>query len=284
MTISSTVSRISTSCAAPVLGWVSSLRRSAQSIGLVVVIDVAEQQARLGSGGRSGGCRGSPAPTRSSCPCALSSLWKLHARAGRVHLQIEGRRLDGLLLLAGQLGEAVGEGVGDAEVHHVDPEHLHHLVAQVVDHLHRDAAGLGLVEGAGGVAVQGRPGLVVDLGLERGLERLVGVVGAEEVGVADEEALLVVVGVDEPAGDAVGAVAADLAGAGVEDVHAVDLDLDLAVLGVEDVDVRLAEDDEQVALAGVLQVVGHVQVGVHAGLEHGDAAELARTRWSGRRS
>ena len=42
----------------------------------------------------------------------------------------------------------------------------------------------------------------------------------------------------------------------------------------QDVDVRLAEDDEQVALAGVLQVVGHVQVGVHAGFEHGDAAEL----------
>jgi hypothetical protein len=45
-------------------------------------------------------------------------------------------------------------------------------------------------------------------------------------------------------------------------------------LGFEDVDVGLAEDDEQVALAGVLEVFGHVQVGVHAGLEHGDAAEL----------
>ena len=42
----------------------------------------------------------------------------------------------------------------------------------------------------------------------------------------------------------------------------------------QDVDVRLAEDDEEVALAGVLEVVGHVQVGVHARLEHGDAAEL----------
>ena len=52
------------------------------------------------------------------------------------------------------------------------------------------------------------------LGLEGGLERLVGIARAEEVGVADEEALLVVVGIDEPAGDAVGAVAADLAGVG----------------------------------------------------------------------
>ena len=31
---------------------------------------------------------------------------------------------------------------------------------------------------------------------------------------------------------------------------------------------------EQVAFAGVLQVFGHVQVGVHAGLEHRDAAQL----------
>ena len=36
---------------------------------------------------------------------------------GRVELQVEGRRLDGLLLVAGQAGEAVGEGVGDEEVH-----------------------------------------------------------------------------------------------------------------------------------------------------------------------
>ena len=38
--------------------------------------------------------------------------------------------------------------------------------------------------------------------------------------------------------------------------------------------VRLTEDDEEVALAGVLEVLGHVQVGVHTGLEHGDAAEF----------
>lgn len=66
-----------------------------------------------------------------------------------------------------------------------------------------------------------------------------------------EEALFVVVGVDEPAGDALGAVAPDLAGVRVENVDAVDLDPDLAVLGGEDVDVGLSEDDEEVALAGV---------------------------------
>ena len=42
----------------------------------------------------------------------------------------------------------------------------------------------------------------------------------------------------------------------------------------QQVDVRLAEDDEEIALAGVLEVLGHVQVGIHAGLEHRDAAEL----------
>ena len=36
---------------------------------------------------------------------------------GRVHLQVKGRGLDGLLLLAGEFGEAVGEGVGDEELH-----------------------------------------------------------------------------------------------------------------------------------------------------------------------
>ena len=70
---------------------------------------------------------------------------------------------------------------------------------------------------------------------------------------------------------------------GVEDVHAVDLHLDPRDLPVvpadrEDVDVRLAEDDEQVALAGVLQVVGHVEVGVHARLEDRDAAERFELR------
>jgi len=99
--------------------------------------------------------------------------------------------------------------------------------------------------------------------------------------VADEEAFFVVVGVDEPAGDAFGAVGSDFAGLGVEDIDAVDLDLDLAVVGFEDVDIRLAEDDEQVALAGVGQVAGHVQVGVHAGLEDGDAAEFFEFRGVG---
>ena len=83
------------------------------------------------------------------------------------------------------------------------PKHLHNLIPQVIDYLHRNPARLRAREGSRRGAVQGGPGVLVDFGLEGGLERLVGVAGAEEVGVADEEALLVVVGVDEPAGDAV---------------------------------------------------------------------------------
>ena len=95
---------------------------------------------------------------------------------------------------------------------------------------------------------------------------------------ADEEAFFVVVGVDEPAGDAFGTVAADFAGVGVEYVHTVYLDSHLAAFGFENVDVRLAEDDEEVAFADILEVVGHVQVCVHARIEHGDTTQLIELR------
>ena len=147
--------------------------------------------------------------------------------------------------------------------------------------LHRDAPGLRFGEGPGGVAVKAGPGVFVDFSLKGGLERLVGIVRPQEVGVADEETFLVIVGVDEPAGDPLSTVAADLAGVRVEHVHAVDLDLDLIVGGVKDVDIRLAEDDEQIPLAGVLEIVGHVQVSVHPGLEHGDSTEFVEFRRMG---
>ena len=78
--------------------------------------------------------------------------------------------------------------------------------------------------------------------------------GAEEVGVADEEAFFVVVGINEPAGDAFRAGADDFAGLGFEDVNAFDVDADLVLADRLDVDVRLAENDEEVAGAGVLQL------------------------------
>jgi hypothetical protein len=110
-------------------------------------------------------------------------------------------------------------------------EHLHHLIPQMIDDLDPDPPGGRFSGWAGRVAVQRGPSLLVDLGLERNLQRFVGIGGAQEIGVADEEDLLVVVGVDEPAGDARGAVAADLAGTGVEDTHAVNSDLCPVICG-----------------------------------------------------
>ena len=89
---------------------------------------------------------------------------------------------------------------------------------------------------------------------------------------ADEEAFFVVIGVDEPAGDFVGVAALDFAELRLEDVHSVDLDSDLAVVVGEEFDIGFAEDDEEVTGSGVFEFVGHVEVGVHPGLEHGEAA------------
>ena len=91
----------------------------------------------------------------------------------------------------------------------------------------------------------------------------------------DEKTFFVVVGVDEPAGDPVCSVAADFARVGVEDVDSVHFDADLAVFLGDQGDIRFAEDDEQVSFAGILEVVGHVQVGIHAGFEDGESAEFA---------
>jgi hypothetical protein len=90
--------------------------------------------------------------------------------------------------------------------------------------------------------VEGGPGFFVDFGFEGGFEGFVGIVLTEEVGVADEETFFVVIGIDEPAGDAVGAVAADFAGVGVEDIDAVNFDLELVAGGGKDFDVGFAED------------------------------------------
>ena len=150
----------------------------------------------------------------------------------------------------------------------------------MVDHLDRDAAALWLGKHYGGVTVEGGPGFRIDLGLQGGLQAFVGVVLTEEVGLPHEEAFAVVVGIDEPAGDVVGIITADLTSGGVEHVHTVDPHLDLIRLGLwtcglQDVDIRLPEDHEQVAFAGVLEVLLHMQIRVHACLQDGQVAELA---------
>ena len=205
----------------------------------------------------------------------MVELVKTQAGAGRVDLQIKNGGLDRFLILVGQLCQAVYKGVCDAEFHQSHLEDFHDFIAQMVDHLDRNATGGGLIEGTRGIAMQRFPGFFVDLGFEGGLEARIGIIGAQEIGMPDEEALFVIVGIDEPAGNAFGAVTAHLAGIGMEDIHPVDLDLDLPIFGIQDGNIRLAEDDEQVALAGVLQIIGHMQIGIHAGLEHRDGAQLA---------
>src|SRR3954469_921338 len=59
------------------------------------------------------------------------------------------------------------------ETSHSHPEHLHDLVAQVVDDLDGDPAGARLLKGARGVAGEGGPGVLVDLGAQGRFQRLV---------------------------------------------------------------------------------------------------------------
>ena len=95
---------------------------------------------------------------------------------------------------------------------------------------------------------------------------------------ANEEALFVVISVNEPAGDAVGAVADHFTGLRLKDIHAIYLDPEVAILLGDEVDIRLAQDDEEIALAGILEIFGHVEVGVHAGLEHWYPPKLSEFR------
>ncbi|MCY1371508.1 hypothetical protein D9M69_586580 [compost metagenome] len=62
----------------------------------------------------------------------------------------------------------------------------------------------------------------------------------------------------------------------LEHIDAIHLYADRSVGLWQQRDVRLAEDDEEIALAGVLEVFGHVQVCVHARLEHWQLAKLGK--------
>ena len=85
-------------------------------LGFVVVVDVAQQQAGLGS------VHNQPnVETHANRPevgvFRLVKLVELQRRMSRVQLEIEGRGLDCLLLVAGEPGEAVRKRVGDAKFH-----------------------------------------------------------------------------------------------------------------------------------------------------------------------
>ena len=66
-------------------------------------------------------------------------------------------------------------------------EDFHHLVAEVIDDFHGDAAGGRSWERARRVTVERLPGFGINFGLERGLETLVRVLGTEKIGVTDEK-------------------------------------------------------------------------------------------------
>src|SRR5258708_13297125 len=93
-----------------------------------------------------------------------------------------------------------------------------------------------------------------------------------------EETLFVVVRIDEPASDTVCSVAPYFTRAGIEDIHPVDLHPDPPIPLIEHRDIGLSEDHEQVPLAGILEFVRHVQIGIHPRFQHRNPPELAELR------
>ncbi len=87
-------------------------------IRLVVVVDVAEQEIGIALVNDQPDVAAHPHRPE-VLVLHLVDLVEAHAGIGRVELQIERRRLDGFLLVAGQAGKAVGEGIGDAKVHKI---------------------------------------------------------------------------------------------------------------------------------------------------------------------
>lgn len=87
-------------------------------VRLVVMADVAEQEARIALVNDQPDVR-----VHRNRPEVLVlrivELVEVQARIGRVDLQVERGRLDGLLLVARQTREAVSERVSDAELHRI---------------------------------------------------------------------------------------------------------------------------------------------------------------------
>ena len=85
-------------------------------VGVIVVIHVAQHQAVLSTMHDH-----SHIPADSDGPEIRISgsiqLVEPQPRLGRIYLKVESRGLHSLLLVTGQLGEAVSKCVGDAEVH-----------------------------------------------------------------------------------------------------------------------------------------------------------------------
>ena len=85
-------------------------------VGLVMVVDVAEQQTgrRLVHDDRDVRIH---THRLEVLVLRFVQLVELQSRCRQIHLEVKGRGLDGFLLLSRETGEAIGEGVGDEEVH-----------------------------------------------------------------------------------------------------------------------------------------------------------------------
>ena len=90
--------------------------RAPPSVCLVVMIDIAEQQAAVGLVDDQPDVAVDADGPEPLVP-RLVELVESHPGIGRIDLQIERGGLHGFLLVAGEASEAVGEGVGDAEIH-----------------------------------------------------------------------------------------------------------------------------------------------------------------------
>ena len=85
----------------------------------VVVVHVAQKQARVRPVDDETDVAADP-DRPEVLVLRLVKLVKLHPRIRRIHLEVECRRLDGLLFVASEATERVSEGVGDTEVQNVD--------------------------------------------------------------------------------------------------------------------------------------------------------------------
>ncbi|KFB73003.1 MAG: hypothetical protein AW09_001778 [Candidatus Accumulibacter phosphatis] len=85
-------------------------------IGPVMVVDVAEQEARIALVHDQANVAADTHRPEIPVPRPVQPV-QAHAGVGRVELQVEGRGLDRSLLVAAQARQAIGEGVGNAEFH-----------------------------------------------------------------------------------------------------------------------------------------------------------------------
>ena len=124
--------------------------------------------------------------------------------------------------------------------------------------------------------MQAFPRFAVDFGLESGFKRLVGIARSQKVGMAHKERFFVIVGVDKPTRNGVRIIAAHFARGRIKDIHALDRDLNPVIGGIFNDNIRFAKNDEEIALARIFEVGGHMQVGVHARLENPHRAEAGQ--------